>query len=365
MSNARLGLKALLAGIASASVAVAMSTTLPLAAGSNTAIDTITTGSIRPSEALSAPEGSAEFRQGLKLIGDGNSGDAYTIGKSLPSDLERRTLQWAAIYFGAGKVDYNSVQRFGTDSPHFSTPSVMKTRMEQSLTKSAADNAEIIRVLAGSMPNTFDAQVALAVAYLDAGKTDRAARIAHDIWVNEFLDKDREAVVLNKLGKLLTRDTHWARAMHLMMHDRASGVERLLPYLSKGQKSLAVARIAVSRKANNAKALLDAVDQAYQDNPVFAFSRAQRARKAELYESAIDWLNKAKGDLPDAEEFWYERRTLIRNLLANGDAQLAFKAASTYQRQGSLRGHAQAFHPAGISSAGPVLARPLTHRPRR
>ena len=85
-----------------------------------------------------------------------------------------------------------------------------------------------------------------------------------------------------------------------MMHDRATGVERLLPYLSAGQKSLAIARNAVSRNAKDAKKLLDAVDPAYQSHPVFIFSRAQRARQFELWDDAIAWLNKAKGDLPDA-----------------------------------------------------------------
>jgi soluble lytic murein transglycosylase len=249
----------------------------------------------------------------------------------LPSDLERRTAQWAAIYFGAGDVDYDSVARFVADAPSFASPSVFKTRLEQSLIKSNASGSEMIRLLAGAMPNTLDAQIGLAVAYLEAGKKDRATRIAQDIWVNNFLDATSEEKVKAKLGNLLTRDMHWQRAIHLMMHDRAASVERLLPYLSAGQKSLAVARIAVSRNADNAKSLLDKVDPAYQSNPVFIFSRAERARGAELYESALDWLNKAKGDLPDEAEFWYERRTLVRKLLAVGNPRLAYKAAATYQ----------------------------------
>jgi soluble lytic murein transglycosylase len=42
-------------------------------------------------------------------------------------------------------------------------------------------------------------------------------------------------------------------------------------------------------------------------------------------------LNKGKGDLPDAEEWWYERRGLVRDLLAAGQPALAYTAASTYR----------------------------------
>jgi soluble lytic murein transglycosylase len=326
------GLFGLFAGFAASLTGLAMAALCAFPAQANDPIDALITGSINPAAAPASPEGSAQFRKGLDAVADGNAAEAYALGESLPNGIERRTLQWAAIYFGAGKVDYNSIARFAADAPNFASPSVFKTRLEQSLVKADASGSEVIRLLAGAMPNTLDAQINLAAAYLDAGKKDRAAQIAHDIWGNNFLTPETEAKVKTKLGSLLTRDAHWARAVHLMMHDRAAGVERLLPSLSSGQKSLAIARIAVSRKASNAKSLLDKVDAAFQSHPVFIFSRAQRARQADLYESAIDWLNKAKGDLPDAEVFWYERRALVRELLANGNARLAYKAADGYQQ---------------------------------
>ena len=179
-------------------------------------------------------------------------------------------------------------------------------------------------------PLRADAQIALAEAFVADGQKERAARIARSLWTENFLDKGTEALVLDKLGSLLDRDAHWTRAMHLMMHDRASGVERLMSYMTPAQKSLATARNAVSRNAKNAKKLLDDVDPSMQSHPVFLFSRAQRARQFELWDDAIAWLDKAKGDAPDAAEFWYERRTLIRQLLGKDDAKRAYLAAAHY-----------------------------------
>ncbi|RYG02777.1 MAG: ATP-binding cassette domain-containing protein, partial [Caulobacteraceae bacterium] len=187
---------------------------------------------------------------------------------------------------------------------------------EEALTKEKADGATLIKALGGAMPNTLSAQIALAEAYVGSGQTERAARIARAIWTENFLDKATEAKVLSRLGSLLDRDAHWARAMHLMMHDRATGVERLMQYMTPAQKSLALARNAVSRNTKNAKKLLDAVDPSMRTNSVYQFSRAQRARQFELWDDAINWLDKAKGEPVDAAEFWYERRTLARQLLA-------------------------------------------------
>jgi soluble lytic murein transglycosylase len=321
---------------------------VPTVAAAQADTDPILTGSIEPAPAPAvttpmatatrmvpptppATKGSEEFRAALDLVAEKDYAAAYEVAKALSDDVERRTIQWAAIYYGNGAIDYHAIQRFAAEAPAFVSASVFKTGLERSLTASSPGKDEVIALLGGEMPITLDAQIALATAYLADGQKGRAARIARDIWTTEFLDRRGETKVLATLGDLLTADDHWARAVHLMMNDRASGVERLMKYLTPAHKSLAVARNAVSRDARNAKALLDKVDPKLQTHPVYLFSRAQQARQAKLYQSAVDWLDKAKGELPDAEQWWYERRTLMRQLLSVGEAKLAYAAADGYR----------------------------------
>ena len=277
-----------------------------------------------------AASGSAAFEAALDLVRDQQYADAYEAARGFRDAVERRTIQWAAIYYGGGQIDPATVQRFEADAPDFINAGVFRTRLEQALLKTDAGNDEIIRQLGGAMPSTLDARIALAAAYVADGQTKRAAGIARSIWVGEFLDPKSEAQVLDKLGSLLTRDDHWARAMHLMMHDRASGAERLFAFMTPAQQSLAVARNAVSRNAKNAKALLDAVDPSMKTNPVYYFSRAQRARQFELWDDAIAYLDKGKASDPDSAEWWYERQALTRQLLGIGDAPRAYRAAAGY-----------------------------------
>lgn len=320
------------AGLVVAVLGLASFAPFPHATTANDTIDMTTTGAIGApaSTAVADPKGSMEFRRVLDLLADGDAAEAYQQARGLPNDVERRTVQWASIYFNAGKVDYQSVARFAADAPGFSSASVYRTRLEQSLLEAEPANAAVIETLGGTTPNTIDAQIRLAMAYLADGQSERATGMARALWTENFLTTEQEALVLDKLGSLLDRDTHWARAMHLMMHDRARGSERLIPFLTAGQKSLVVARAAVSRKDADAKARLDSVDAAYQDNPVFIFSRVQRARQFELWESAADWLDKVQGELPDAAEWWYERRLLVRQMLDAGEPALAYRVAAGY-----------------------------------
>lgn len=325
----------LLAGAFAASLTIAAP--LPASApavvrvAANEAIDQIITGAIAPTPATPAKGVAPQFLSALELLAGGDQAAAYELARSIPDDTQRRAIQWAAIYYGNGAVPSASVERFKADAPDFAASGVFKTRLEQALIKENAAGPDVIKALGGAMPNTIDAQVALALAYLADGQRDRAARIARSIWVNNFLERAAEDKVLKQLGALLTRDDHWARAEHLMMNDRAAGVERLLDFMTPAQKSLAIARNAVSRNAKDAKKLLDAVDPAMQSNPIFAFSRAERARQFELWDDAISWLNKTNNDIADADLLWNERRTLIRQLLASGEVKRAFRAADSYR----------------------------------
>lgn len=326
----------LLMGACATALIVATSISFPTAPAAE-GIDQIITASAKaPIPTPTAPQdmpaalGSDAFGSALAMVEDGKFTDAYDAARSLPNDVERRTVQWAAIYYGNGAVPYATVQKFMADAPDFVSASIFKTRSEQALIKASAPDSDLISALGGSTPSTLDGQIALAAAYADAGKTDRAAAIARDIWVHDYLDPKTEQKILDSLGKLLTAKDHWARAEHLMMNDRTNAVERLFKFMTPGQKSLAVARNAVSRNDKNAKDLLDKVAPAYKTNPIYYFSRAERARQFELWDDAIAFLNKGKATDPDAENWWYERRTLIRQLLSTGDAKRAYTAAADY-----------------------------------
>ncbi|VAW15682.1 hypothetical protein MNBD_ALPHA12-1796, partial [hydrothermal vent metagenome] len=240
-------------------------------------IDSIIVGAINPNPSASNKRGSAAFRSALSLLNEQKYAAAYAQARQFSNALERRTIQWAAIYFGKGEVDYNSVVRFAADAPEFSSARLYKTRIEQALAKTNANKDVVIATLGGKMPLTVDGQIILAKAYIADGQTERAARIARQIWTRNFLKPEQEAVALKALSPLLSRQDHWKRAVYLLMNNQSQSAQRILKFLSPAQKSLALARIAVSRRQANAARLLDKVDPAYRGHALFQFSRAQLA----------------------------------------------------------------------------------------
>jgi len=294
-------------------------------------IDPTVTGSINPSATIPAStQGSAAFRHAVATLAGGDQVGAYAEASALPDPLERRTIQWAAIYYGNGKIDYHLVERFAADAPEFASDALYQSRLEQSLVTSNPSDADVIRYLGSDTPGSVKGDVMLAAAYERAGDHERARKLAHQVWAGNVLDPDSEKLVLSNIGGLLTRDDHWARTVHLLMLDRASSASRMLGKLSPAQKSLAAAGVAVIGNAKNAKALLAKVDPSLKKSALYYFVAAQYARLNSNFSTALADLNAAKGPLPDAAEWWYERRALIRAMLLDGDAKLAYRAASTY-----------------------------------
>ncbi len=294
------------------------------------AVDTTTTGSISAAEPNRTSTGSPAFSSALALVEAEEYAQAYAIARGFSDPVERRVIQWAAIFYGNGAIDADTVLRFAADAPEFASARTYKTRLEQALTQSNAGYREIIEKLGGQMPNTIDAQIALARAYLEDGQRERGVRIARQVWTTNFLTREQEDLVRRDFGRFFTRDDYWKRSVHLLMNDRARGTERIMSFLSPAQKSLALARIAVARGQSDAARLLDRVDPAYRDHPLFHFSRGQLARKSGALTSAVDLLNRVSGPLPNSAQWWYERRLLARKLMAQGQYRAAYRAAAAY-----------------------------------
>jgi len=319
-------------------------------AGENTTkIDSIIVGAINPNTNTGEVRGSRAFRSALGLLDAQKYAEAYAQARNFSNQLERRTIQWAAIYFGKGEIDYNSVARFATDAPEFASARLYKTRLEQSLAKTNAGKDVVIARLGGKMPLTIDGQIILAKAYVADGQSARAARIVRQIWTSNYLAPAQEAAVRQAFSALLTREDNWKRAVFLLMNNKTTRAKNILGLLSPAQKSLALARIAVSQKQADAARKLDRVDPGYRDNALFHFARAQLARRNGNLAGALMFLERAKAPLPSPSLWWYERRTLARKFLAAGDPKNAYRSVAEYKNGPKARMIDANFHAGWIA----------------
>ena len=172
---------------------------------------------------------------------------------------------------------------------------------------------------------------ALARALLAQGERANATLHAREAWRYDAFSRDVETMAHAALGELLSRDDHKIRMdVRLYAEDTEAGM-RAAQRLGATEVAIAKARIAVIRKASNAKAALDAVPVSARRDLGYIFSRAQWHRRRNQTDEAAQLLLSAsrEGSRPHgADEWWIERRLVARQLLDQGDPKRAYRIAS-------------------------------------
>ena len=136
--------------------------------------------------------------------------------------------------------------------------------------------------------------------------------------------------MLEDFGSLLNAEDHKARMnMRLYAEDSEGGL-RNAKRAGDDAVAIAKARIAVNKKAGNAKAALDAVPASARRDLGYIFSLTQWLRRNDKVAEAGDLILSAPRDPSqsiDTDQWWIERRLAARNMLDLGDAKKAYRIA--------------------------------------
>ncbi len=132
-------------------------------------------------------------------------------------------------------------------------------------------------------------------------------------------------------GTCSRRADHKARMDIRLYAEDAEGAMRSANRAGSGAVAIAKARIAVIKKASNAKALLDALPAETRRDIGVVFSRVQLLRRDDKAAEAAELILSLPNDPAqaiDPDQWWIERRLISRKMLDLGDAKAAYRIAS-------------------------------------
>src|SRR6185437_12760024 len=192
------------------------------------------------------------------------------------------------------------------------------------------DDATVLAFFANHKPTTAKGRYMLARALLAKGDRESAAALVRYAWRYEDCSADSESKVLEMFGSLLTREDHKVRmARRFFAGDIEAGM-RAATRLGGDELAIGRARAAVIKKLNNAKALLEEVPAAARRDPGYNFARVQWLRKENKLEEAGQLILSVPQNpdaLVDPDQWWVERRLLVRKLLDDGHPRTAYRVA--------------------------------------
>jgi len=284
-----------------------------------------------------APAGSASradqaaVSRVIALVRSRQASEATAAATAISDPVARKLAEWIILrseYNGATTERYRA---FIVANPSWPSLDFMRRRAEATLWDDRRDTSVILDWFENETPLSAKGRLVLARASLARGDARVAERLVRETWREDSLSAAMETAVLEQFGSMITASDHKARMDRLLYDNRELDVGlRAAQRLGGAQLALARARIAVAKRANNAKALLDAVPHSLHSDPGYIYARIQWLRRNNHEAAAAKLMLSAPRDparLHDLDEWWIERRVLLREMLEAGDPRTAYLIA--------------------------------------
>jgi soluble lytic murein transglycosylase len=289
-------------------------------------------GPLAPAASLAiSPEALATLKEAITLARNSKTGPVTDLQKTISDPIARKLVEWVLLRSDNNTGDYSRYAAFIGANPSWPSIGLLRRKAEAMLWQEQAEPAAVRAIFAKEAPRTAKGRFALARALLALGDRAGAQAQLREGWRNEALSMDLEDDVADTFKELLTPTDHRVRMdMRLYAEDVDAGL-RAASRAGPTAQAIAKAWAAVIRKAPNAKALLEAVPAAEAGRDLgYIFARAQWLRHEDKAAEAAELMLSAPRDTAqpiDSDQWWVERRVLVRKLLDLGDAQAAYRIA--------------------------------------
>lgn len=257
--------------------------------------------------------------------------DASQAEAAIGDPVARKLAEWIILRSPDNGANVERYRAFFTANPGWPSQTFFRRRAEAALWDDRRDDATVLAYFQNETPLSTKGRLVLARALLARGDRATAERLVREAWRDEDISAAMESAILDQFGALLRPADHKARMDALLYeNDAFDAALRAAHRLGSDQVILAKARIAVSRRASNAKALLDQVPHGLHSDAGYIFSKIQWLRRQDKIAEAGRLMLSAPRDparLHDLDEWWIERRVLARELLDIGDNRTAYLVA--------------------------------------
>ncbi|HYC15690.1 MAG TPA: lytic transglycosylase domain-containing protein [Pseudolabrys sp.] len=272
----------------------------------------------------------ALVKQIIEAARKGKEADANAAEARISDPVARKLAEWVILRSDNTNPTFQRYAAFIETNPSWPHAPLFRRRAENALWNDGVDDRVVRAFFARQQPVTGKGRYMLARTLLAQGDRDGAAALVRYAWRNDDASAEVEKRALEMFGGMLGAADHKARMEQRFYADDVAGGLRAAERLGGDQLAIGRARAAVARRAGNAKALLDAVPPAAQNDAGYIFARVQWLRlndKAEEAAKLILTAPKNPEQLFNLDQWWQERRLLVRKLLDERDAHAAYNVA--------------------------------------
>jgi len=276
-------------------------------------------------------QGDAGLKQAITFLRQSDGVKALALADRFQDPAARGLITWLGMRLTAKDVGFDRAAQFLRERPQWPSSALIRRRTEKLLYDDKRDAATVRAFFGQARPVSGEGKLALAKVLAASGDQNNALALVRAAWREDELSAESEKDLLTSFPGALSRADHKMRA------DRMFGQEKVDPGLRASQlaggdiAALGQARAAVINKSSNAAKLLEAVPAALRTDQGYVFARAQYLRRRDDAAGAARAFAEAPRDpklIVAPDQWWMERRLVVRKLLDQGDARAAYRVAA-------------------------------------
>jgi len=262
--------------------------------------------------------------------GDVTAGDQAASGLTDP--LARASLEWVALRTAQEKAGFDRINDFLSGNPEWPTLQLIRKKGEEALFNEMRDDLAVLAYFKTRPPMTPVGRYMLASSLKAAGRVKEASDTIRKSWREDAYPADVEAQIVARFQAELTLSDHRERMDNLLFAENWGAAQRAAEIAGMDTSILGKIRIAVGKRLPEAEKLLQAAPAALKRDQAFIYAEAQFMRRNDRLVEAAAALAKWPAMTPPfrPDDWWVERRVLIRRLADAGRADLALDVAKTH-----------------------------------
>jgi len=266
----------------------------------------------------------------LELSRKGRDAEADAAENTIQDPVARKLAEYLYLRSDSTSPHFERFLAFITANPSWPHIPMLTRRAENALWDDKRDDATVRNFFATRTPTTAKGSYVLARALLDQGNRAAAEPLIRNAWHHYDCSKEVEDKALEMFSDIITAADHRTRLYTRLFAGDSEAAMREAQRLGNGEPLLVRAFMAATKKAGDAKTLLENVPSTLRQSSAYIFAKAEYLRKQDKIPEATQLvLNAPAGanEIYDADRWWVMRRLLLRKVLDEGNPQLAYRIA--------------------------------------
>jgi soluble lytic murein transglycosylase len=258
--------------------------------------------------------------------GDWNRAQAEAAAATDP--LLPKMLRWMDYSRPGTRGRFPDIAEFIEKNPDWPAQQALRKHAEEALAAEA--DAVAADWFKRYPPVSANGKVREAEIMLNGGDIEGGTAALRAAWIDADFGPLDEKNFLARHSAAIRLEENVKRIDRLLWDGQSDAAHRMLALLPADYRAVAQARLALAAQAHNAAAVVTRVPAQLRSDPGLLFEELRYLRKKEMTDAAVQMLLSQPNDLARPAAWWGERQAIARQVLASGNAALAYRIAEQH-----------------------------------